>query len=62
MPMMKPASTIDCRFPISRPNIDAAKMTPAEVITPPVDLTVLMTPERIPSGDSSRMREMNNRL
>ncbi|COW35246.1 Uncharacterised protein [Mycobacterium tuberculosis] len=46
----------------TRPNIDAAKMRPAEVITPPVEPTVRMTPMRIPCGDSSRMREMSSML
>ncbi len=37
-------------------------MTPAAVITPPVEPTVRMTPDRMPYGDSSRSREMSSKL
>ena len=46
----------------NRPNIDAAKIRPAAVITPPVEATVRMTPKRIPCGDSSRIREISSIL
>jgi hypothetical protein len=42
-------------------NMGAAKIIPAEVITP-VERIVRMTSDRIPSGDSSRIREINNML
>ena len=45
-----------------RPSIEAAKMSPADVMTPPVDATVRITPIRMPWGDSSRIREMSNKL
>jgi hypothetical protein len=60
--MMKPTCTIPMMLPKVRPNIDAAKMMPAEVITPPVAPTVRITAVRIPLEASSRMREINNRL
>ena len=44
-PMMKPICTIVETLPNSRPNIEAAKMIPAEVITPPVEWTARMIPE-----------------
>ena len=47
---------------VINPNIEAAKIRPAEVITPPVEPTVRMTPTRTPCGDSSRMREMSSML
>ena len=46
----------------SSPNIEAAKMRPAAVMTPPVERTVRMTPERTPNGDSSRNREASSML
>jgi hypothetical protein len=49
-------------LPNVRPNMEAAKMMPAEVITPPVAPTVRITDERIPRDASSRMREINSRL
>jgi hypothetical protein len=61
-PMMNPACTIVPIPPNSRPNIDVAKMTPAEVMTPPVEPTVRITPEQMPLDDSSRIREMSSRL
>jgi hypothetical protein len=61
-PMMKPTCTIPAMLPKVRPNIDAAKMMPAEVITPPVAPTVRITAVRIPRDASSRMREINSRL
>ena len=62
VPMMKPHCTRVLMLANSMPNIEAAKMTPAAVITPPVELTVWMTPERMPCGDSSRSREISSRL
>jgi len=49
-------------LPNVRPNIEAAKMMPAEVITPPVAPTVRITAVRIPFDASSRMRDINSRL
>ena len=46
--MMNPVCTMVQTLPNSRPNIDAAKMIPAEVITPPVERTARMIPERMP--------------
>lgn len=62
MPMMKPACVMVLTLPNSMPNIDAAKMSPAEVMTPPVVATVRITPDRIPFGDSSRIREISSML
>jgi hypothetical protein len=62
IPMTKPACTMDVMLLNNIANIGAAKMIPAEVMTPPVDPTVRMTPDRIPSGDSSRIREINSML
>jgi hypothetical protein len=61
-PMMNPVCTIAERLPNSRPNIEAAKMMPAEVMTPPVERTARMMPERMPEPDSSRIRVINSRL
>ena len=60
--MTKPDWTIELMLLNSIANIGAAKIIPAEVITPPVDRTVRITPDRIPCGDSSRIREINNML
>ncbi|MDT5084126.1 MAG: hypothetical protein QOJ61_1169, partial [Mycobacterium sp.] len=54
VPIMKPACTRVLMLANNIPNIEAAKMTPAAVITPPVEATVRITPERTPYGDSSR--------
>jgi hypothetical protein len=54
--MTKLASTMVLVPANSRPNIVAAKMTPAAVITSPVDLTVRMMPERTLCADLSRIR------
>src|SRR4029079_8865067 len=61
-PMMKPICSIVETLPNIRPNIEAAKMMPAEVITPPVECRAQMSAERMPLRDSSRMRVINNRL
>ena len=61
-PMMNPTCTIPAMLPKVKPNMDAAKMIPAEVITPPVAPTVRITAVRIPRDASSRIREINNRL
>ena len=61
-PMMKPIWTIVLMLANVRPNIEAAKIKPADVMTAPVEPTVRMTPERTPCGDSSRIREMSNKL
>ena len=53
IPMMKPVCAIVDRVPNSRPNIEPAKMIPAEVITPPVERMARMMPERMPLWDSS---------
>ena len=60
--MMNPASDIMLMLAGTRPNIEAAKISPADVITPPVEPTVRMTPTRTPCGDSSRIREMSSML
>jgi len=61
-PMMKPTWTIPMMLPNVRPNMLAAKMMPADVITPPVAPTVRITAVRIPREASSRMRDINSRL
>ena len=61
-PMMKPVCTMVDRLPNNMPNIEPAKMIPAEVMTPPVERTARMMPERMPLWDSSRMRVISNRL
>ena len=43
-------------------NILAAKMTPADVITEPVAAVARAMPSREPSGASSCMRLVSNRL
>ena len=62
MPITKPTWTIVLMPANIRPNIEAAKMTPAEVITPPVERTVRITLKRTPYLDSSRIREMRSKL
>ena len=44
------------------PAIDAAKISPAAVITPPVEPRVRITPYRTLCGDSSRIRDTNSML
>jgi hypothetical protein len=61
-PMMNPVCTMVERLPNNRPNIEAAKIMPAEVMTPPVERTARMMPVRIPEPDSSRIRVINSRL
>ena len=46
----------------SRPAIEAAKIRPAAVITPPVELSVRMMPYRMLRGDSSRIRDTKSML
>ena len=48
MPMMNPVCAMVDRLPNTRPNIEAAKIMPAEVMTPPVERTARMMPERMP--------------
>ena len=55
-PMMNPVCTIVEMLPNNKPNMEAAKMMPAEVMTPPVERTARTMPVRIPAPDSSRMR------
>ena len=62
MPTMNPICVMVERLPNSRPNIEAAKIMPAEVMTPPVERTARMMPERMPEPDSSRIRVINSRL
>ncbi|CNJ76962.1 Uncharacterised protein [Mycobacterium tuberculosis] len=62
MPMMNPVCAMVERLPNNRPNIEAAKIMPAEVMTPPVERTARMMPERMPERDSSRIRVINSRL
>jgi hypothetical protein len=54
-------STIEPMRLNSIANMGTAKIIPAEAITP-VERIVRMTPDRIPSGGSSRIREINNML
>ena len=61
-PMMKPAWTMLASEPTISPNMLAAKITPAEVMTEPVLATVRSTPTRMFRPDSSRSRETNNML
>jgi hypothetical protein len=61
-PMMNPTCTMPAMLPKVRPNMDAAKMIPADVITPPVAPTVRITAVRIPRDASSRIREISSRL
>ena len=61
-PMMKPIWTRVLMLANISPNIEAAKIKPADVITAPVEPTVRMTPERTPCADSSRIREMSSKL
>ena len=60
--MMNPIWTMVLMLANVKPNIEAAKIKPADVITAPVEPTVRITPERTPCGDSSRMREMSSKL
>ncbi|COX00684.1 Uncharacterised protein [Mycobacterium tuberculosis] len=46
----------------SRPDIEAANIRPAAVITPPVQRTVRITLERTPNADSSRNRDASSML
>jgi hypothetical protein len=46
----------------NRPHMEAAKITPAAVMTPPVDDNVRMIPNRVLCGDSSRNRDAKSRL
>lgn len=62
MPMMNPVCVIVERLPNNMPKIEAAKIKPAEVMTPPVGRTARMMPERMPERDSSRIRVINSRL
>ena len=61
MPTMNLICVMVERLPNSRPNIEAAKMTPTEVMTPLVERTAGMMPERMPERDSSRIRVINKR-
>lgn len=49
--MTKPACTMVATLPKTMLSMEAANMTPADLMTPPVEPTVLMTPEGNPSGD-----------
>ncbi len=61
-PMTNPAWTIMSNDPIISPNMLAAKIRPAEVMTEPVRVTVRRTPTRMLTEDSSRRREMTSML
>ena len=61
-PMTKPICTTVARLLTVNASIEAAKINPADVITPPVAPTVLMTAERTPYFASSRIREISSRL
>lgn len=60
--MMNPAWIMIAMEPTIRPNMLAAKMSPAEVMTEPVFATVRRTPTRMLWVDSSRSREMSSML
>ncbi|CFR81079.1 Uncharacterised protein [Mycobacterium tuberculosis] len=61
-PMMKPPWTTVPMLENSRPDIEAANIRPAAVITPPVQRTVRITLERTPNADSSRNRDASSML
>jgi len=61
-PIMKPICTIVAMEPTIKPNMLAAKIKPAEVMTEPVLATVRSTPTRILLADSSRSREIRSML
>ena len=58
--MMNPAWIIMPTDPVIKPNMLAAKMIPAEVMTDPVLATVLRTPTRMLLVDSSRSRDTSS--
>jgi len=61
--MMNPTWTIPAMLPKVRPNMDAAKMIPAEVITPPVAPSPISAPRRVPTrAASSRTRVIKKML
>ena len=59
--MTNPPCTTVPMLENSSPHMDAAKISPAAVITPPVELRVRTMPNR-PSGASSRIRDTSSRL
>lgn len=61
-PMTKPIWTMISMLPTIRPNMLAAKINPADVMTEPVLATVRITPTRMLLADSSRSREMSSML
>lgn len=61
-PMMSPVWIMMATDPIIRPNMLAAKMRPAEVMTEPVVATVRSTPTRMLWVDSSRSRDTSSML
>ena len=62
VPRTKASCTTLLRLANTRPYIEAAMISPAAVITPPVEPTVRITPERRPAADSSRSLEMSSML
>ena len=60
--MMKPIWASVVMLENCRPTIEAAKIRPAAVMTPPVWLTVRITPDLMPCGDSSLIRDISSRL
>lgn len=61
-PITKPPWTTVLMLENNRPHIEAAKISPAAVITPPVEPSVRMMPYRMLCGDSSRIRETSSML
>jgi hypothetical protein len=60
--MMKPIWIMIPIDPTISPNMLAAKINPADVMTEPVLATVRITPTRMLLADSSRRREMSSML
>ena len=61
-PMMSPTWNMIATDPIMSPNMLAAKIRPADVITDPVIATVRRTPTRKLAVDSSRSRDTRSIL
>lgn len=61
-PMTRPTWIMIAMDPNISPNMLAAKMIPAEVMTEPVRATVRSTPTRMLCLDSSRNRETSSML
>jgi hypothetical protein len=61
-PVTKPSSSMVVTTPASSPHIEAAKITPAVMITPLVERRARITPVRVPRPDSSRIRVISSKL